>query len=64
MKASEVPYMILGDRKWHWIGGWAIRYNPNAKAFPFTAWRYRGKRVGVKAKSLAELKRKIKERGG
>ena len=64
MKVSEMPFAVLADRRWHYIGGWAIRYNPEAKTFPFTAWTGSGtRRVGVKASSLTELKHKIRQRG-
>lgn len=55
----KLNQFTLADRKWHYIQGWAMRYNPDAKTYPYTAWRYRGERHGARAKRLRELVAKM-----
>ena len=65
MNAKHIPFWLLADHKHHYVQGWAVRHNPAAKTFPFTAWRYAapGRGQGVKAKTRVELLTKINNFG-
>ena len=62
IELEDIPQFALADGKTHYTKGWVVKYNPSAKAYPYTAWRYRGSSThkrGVKAKRRIELVAKM-----